>query len=196
MSQVIASQMPEEQKPYAFVERSRRYTHNIHRIARRVSEYFGVPITHSGTFDASKEQVVILNLSLKEHQEFLEEVLVEEKVKHIKCLFIYQIEKDFNINKVEQFFKVEEIDLSDEKLPEDIKALIEEDNAWKLEMKISDELQKKKKRQVKEQVMKLITGTKPKKEMTRARMYLIKLKIEKYGTPDELCMYCSHFHDN
>ena len=168
------------------------YENKVKRLAECAKKMLEIPVVESDGYDENKDQVVELNLLLAEHQDFLKKMIEEKKTKGIKCIFI-QNGKEIPEQGLEELFNVVKIDLRDPKLSKEEERIFRPEAEVRImrksmnnEIKACRLLEKVKLKRVKREVLKRIEELKPKDVLAEQKKFLLKLKLQKYGTPEEL----------
>lgn len=180
------------EKPYAFIEPNIMYENKVKRLAECAKKMLELPVVESDGYDENREQIVELNLASMKHQDFLKKLVKEKKTKGIKCIFI-QSGKEMPSQELEDLFRVVEIDLRNPELSKEEEQIFRPYAEVEIMRKSMDNeiracrlLEKAKMKKVKREVMKRIKELKPRDVLAEQKKFLLKLKLQKYGTPEEL----------
>lgn len=181
----------EENKRYAFIEPEVSCDIQLMSMAKKLGKKMHVEVVDASNFCEKRDQIVVVNLNVYTSEGFLESLSKPGRADHIKHLFIEQfghpIPKDLSSQ-----FEIIPIDLDyTTEIPENICL---DEIAMDIADDIRNECTKLKQREVKKKIKTLtdISISKPKKVMSDIRKFLIKKKLEKYGTLDEVFQLLQH----
>lgn len=171
---------------YAFVESNTGCYNSLAQIARKLGKKLKIEVVDVSRFDARHPQIVVVCKNSVSAEGFLESLVEHpERANNIKFMFIeqmwYEIPEEFD-----KVFKIIPINLD---YTDDIpRNLSMKELAYGICEQVKEECLKKKRREVMDSIGRLVNTQlyKPKKKMTEVMKFLIKKKLERYGSLEEV----------
>lgn len=152
-----------------------------------------LPVVDCTEYNADKEQIVAVYLSCPWNEKSFNKMAEENVTRGIKCLLIEQYKQPLPMKYLRKNFQIVKIDLTVPELPAEIEELYNPEKnrcsarrCEAMEREAARLYEKQCLRDTANFVLLRVGACKPKKQLTEGAKYILKMKLEKYGTLDEV----------